>query len=59
MLVGTVHSVVVFSWIRESLKKLKVTLLVKNSRVTSSGSGLYVVCDCVVLPVEMISKVSL
>ena len=54
-----VYPVAVFSWIRESLKKLMVILLVMNSRVMYSGIVLTCIYKSVVLLEETISKVSL
>ena len=54
-----VYPVAVFSWIRESLKKLMVILLVMNSRVMYSGIVLLCIYKSVVLLEETISKVSL
>ena len=52
------NRVVVFSWIRESPKKLKVTPSVRNSRVMSSGIVFHSLCDFLVSLEETISKVS-
>ena len=56
--VGFVDRIAVFSWIRESPKKLKVIPSVRNSRVTSSGMFLSSRVDFVASLVETISKVS-
>ena len=52
------NHIAVFSWIRESPKKLKVTPSVRNSRVMSSGIVFHSLYDFLALLAEMISKVS-